>query len=91
MGVDTPSLLRQGGSLVDAEAVLFVGDDQTQVGKGHPVGEQGVSAHHQVHGTGGHGVIDLSFLRRSKGAGEQSHPDAAGGKQGLQGLGVLLG
>ena len=91
MWADAFPLLRQSRPLVDAEAVLFVGDDQTQVGKSHLVGEQGVGAYHQVHGTGGHGVVNFSLLRRPEGTGEQSHPDAAGGQQGLQGLSVLLG
>ena len=89
MGV--PALLRQGGPLGHAEAVLLVGHHQTEIGKARRLGNQGVGAHDQIRLMGGDGGPGVLLLGRGHGARQQGNPDPQRGQQGLQPLGVLLG
>ena len=69
------SLLRQGGALGHAEAVLLIGNHQAQVGKVRGLGNQGVGADDEIHPV----LCDLLpgrlLLRRSHGAGQQGRAD----------------
>ncbi len=84
----------QRGTLLDAETVLLVDDDQGEVGKTHGFLEQRVRAHDDEGRARGHGRGDLSARSRRRRARQQAHIGgviAQGGEQRPQGCGVLLG
>ena len=74
--MDAPPVLAgiaQGGALFDAEAVLFVDDDQREVRETHAVLEQGVRAHDDEGRVGGHRRGDFAARRRRRRARQQAH------------------
>ena len=54
----------QGGALLDAEAMLFVDDDQGKVGETHRFLEQGVRTDDDQRLGGIHGRLNLAAGRR---------------------------
>ena len=73
-----------------AEPVLLVSDDQPQAGEVHPLRQQGLGAHRQVHLPGAQGGPGRPLFSRGHGAGEQGHPDAGWGEQLVHGAVMLL-
>ena len=85
-----PALGGQGRPLGYPEAVLLVSHDEGQVGKLHPIGDEGVGAHHKADLPPGQGGPGLYLLGGGHGAGEQAHPHLGGSQEGGQGLEVLF-
>jgi hypothetical protein len=85
-------LFQRAGALLDAEAVLFVGDGEAEVLELDPVFEQGVGADDEVQVSPDgelfeHGLAGLSFhISR-----QETHPDAEAFEVFGNGLVVLLG
>ena len=86
-----PGLGGQGRALGHPEAVLLVGDGQGQVGKHHPLAQQGVGADHQIHLPRRQGGVELLPGLPLHRAGEQAHPHPCPPQQRGQGAEVLLG
>ncbi|MPM41284.1 hypothetical protein SDC9_87934 [bioreactor metagenome] len=85
------ALLRQRGALIHAEAVLLVGDHQSQPGKGHPLGQKRVRAHRNLHLALGQRFLTPALFRRRQRAGEQLNPDIRTRQQLGKGLEMLPG
>ncbi len=65
------TLVAQRRALLDAEAMLFVDDDDAQGAKAHVVGQQRVRADHDVDGTGAQSVEHALTILRAQASGEQ--------------------
>ena len=97
------ALVAQPRALLHAEAVLLVDDDGAQRLEADVVGQQGVSAHHDVHSPVEQGAHDALALAALDAAGQESHDQFSLAAQhrrvahlqtrqvGAQGGGVLLG
>ena len=84
----------QGGALLDAEAMLFVDDDQGKVGETHRFLEQGVRADDDQRLGGIHGRLNLAAGRRGGRTRQQTHVGSLipqWGEKGAQGGRMLLG
>ena len=79
----------QGGPLVNAKAVLLVGDDQPQVAKRDLLADEGMGANGQVHLSGGNGLLYGPVFFGGKAAGQQGAAHSGGLQQGGEGLVVL--
>ena len=88
MGIGT--LGGQLGPLAHAEAVLFIGDHQSQVMEHGAVRQQGVGPHRQIDFAGSKLLPNQPLFLGGHGAGEQRHPDAHWLKNLAEGLKMLL-
>ena len=68
----------QAITLLHAETVLLVHDDQTQIVEAHLVGKQGVGANHNLGGTVGKLLQYLALSAGTHGGGQQAHTHTAG-------------
>ena len=68
----------QAVTLLHAEAVLLVHDDQTQIVEAHLIGKQGVGADHDLGGAVGELLQYLALGAGAHGGGQQAHTHAAG-------------
>ena len=88
MGIGT--LGGQLGPLAHAEAVLFIGDHQSQVMEHGTVRQQGVGTHRQIDFAGSKLLPNQPLFLGGHGAGEQRHTDAHRLKNMTEGLKMLL-
>ena len=72
------ALFRQGRALGNAEAVLLIGDDKTEVGVFHAAGNEGVGADGKVDFSVFELLGNRTFGFGRRGAGEQGAADAKG-------------
>ena len=84
------ALVHESQSLVDAEPVLFVYDNQGQIAELNLILKQGVGPDHQLRPTAGNGLQGLAALARSQGARQPGGGNAQGFKPCAETLTVLL-
>ena len=75
----------QAITLLHAETVLLVHDDQTQIVEAHLVGEQGVGANHNLGGVVGEFLQYLALGAGTHGGSQQAHTHTAGFLPALRG------
>ena len=80
----------EAGALLDSETVLFVDDDQPQVGEFHIVLDQRVGAYRNVYIALQQICLNLSLFLGGAGAGEQAQAGVCACKEFLQ-CGIVLG